>query len=300
MRLRVLFLEECEINNFKFHKEKNICGRAKMIKVNLKNKISVITGAASGMGLATAWAFFKNGSDVIMIDRDAEKGKTAADSMNKYKAENNLLNKAAFFYCDVKDYDNVKKTCFEILRDYKKVDVLFLNAGTDLQEPFESMKIENWDNVLKINLFGPFYFISCLIDSMLSNKKGNIIVTSTSATRTGAGGGVHYTVSKAGIEGLAKRINYEFLSRGIRANMISPGTFDTPLLRTKYPDTEEVNKKLNAQVPVGRIGKPDDIANLALFLASDESEFICGQNILIDGGRTFYAHPAGAKIDANK
>ena len=129
------------------------------------------------------------------------------------------------------------------------------------------------------------------VSSMLENKKGNIIVIGSVVSRTGAGGGMHYAASKTALIGIVNRINYELLSKGIRANMISPGVIDTPMLRKKYPDTPEVNKKIIESIPFGRIGLPGDIADLALFLASDMSEYICGQDILVDGGRLLYRKP---------
>ena len=105
---------------------------------------------------------------------------------------------------------------------------------------------------------------------------------------------MHYTASKTGLVGLMKGLSYEFLSRGIRSNIITLAMIDTPLLRQRYPDDDKTNKVLNAQIPFGRIGRPEDIANIALFLASDESEYIVGQEIISDGGRIFYRHPTGS------
>jgi 3-oxoacyl-[acyl-carrier protein] reductase len=126
---------------------------------------------------------------------------------------------------------------------------------------------------------------------MLANRKGNIIVIGSVVSHTGAGGGMHYAVSKSALKGIMNRINYEFLGKGIRSNMISPGVIDTPMLRKKYPDKLEVNKKIIERIPSGRIGLPEDVAAAALFLASDETEYICGQDILVDGGRLYYYRP---------
>jgi len=129
---------------------------------------------------------------------------------------------------------------------------------------------------------------------MLDNKYGNIIIVGSSVTHNGAGGGLHYPSTKAALSGIVKGLSYEFLGRGIRANLIAPALIDTPMLRERYPDDEETNEMLRNQVPLGRIGTPEDMGNLALFLASDESGYIVGQEILADGGRIQYRHPEGS------
>jgi NAD(P)-dependent dehydrogenase (short-subunit alcohol dehydrogenase family) len=126
---------------------------------------------------------------------------------------------------------------------------------------------------------------------MIENKKGSIILISSAVTINGGGGGIAYAASKAALNGISSKLNYELLPKGIRANIISPGVIDTPMFRKKNPDKPEVNEKLISQIPARRIGRPDDIANMALFLASDCSSFICGQDIVIDGGRTVYRNP---------
>ena len=196
-----------------------------------------------------------------------------------------------FIKCDVGLREDVKSACEKVLNDLKKVDILVLNAGMEFTEAITEVDPENWQRMLDVNVSGAFYFIRYLADSMIANKTGNIIILSSVAATTGAGGGIHYPVTKAALKGLMARINYELLSKGIRANIISPGMVDTPMLRRKYPDNDEVNAKLCQQVPMGRIGAPGDIANLALFLASDLSSYICGQDIIVDGGRLYYRRP---------
>jgi len=171
------------------------------------------------------------------------------------------------------------------------VDILVLNAGIDMAEDINEIKFENWKRVFDTNVMGVFYFIKFLIDSMIKNQKGNIIIIGSIAAHIGGGGGMHYAASKSALKGINARINLELLPKGIRANIISPGCIDTPMFRKVFPDTEELNKKIDAQIPFGRMGKPSDIANLALFLASDISEYICGQDIMVDGGLVHYKPP---------
>ena len=126
---------------------------------------------------------------------------------------------------------------------------------------------------------------------MIERNKGNIVMICSTTTINGSGGGSHYTVSKIGLMGLMKSLTYELLTRGIRVNIVSPGVVDTKMLRIRYPDTPEVNKKIIEEIPLGRMGKPEDIGNITAFLCSDLSEYICGQEIIADGGRIIYRRP---------
>jgi 3-oxoacyl-[acyl-carrier protein] reductase len=151
------------------------------------------------------------------------------------------------------------------------------------------MELSEWRRSVDININGPFHIIRSLIDDLLANRGANIILIGSATIYTGSGGGVHYSTSKVAQYGLMKGLAYEFLSRGIRTNIITPHIIDTPMLRKRYPDTPENNKKLASRLPVGRYGKPEDIANAALFLASDASGYICGSEIIADGGGVFYS-----------
>ncbi len=270
--------------------------------LSLKNKTAVITGGTSGIGLAIADLFFKSDANIVIIGRDKQKGENALNKiLSDYKgnnSQNKFKNRCIFFQCDVGIHAECKKTCEKILDVFPGVEILVLNASMEFTEEANKIEIKNWQKIMDVNISGSFYFFRYLADSMIKNSKGNVIFISSVVSRTGAGGGMHYSTSKAALIGMMARINYEFLSRGIRANMISPGIVDTPMLRKKYPDTEEINKMLSSQVPMGRIGTPYDIAKLALFLASDMSEYICGQDILIDGGRLYYRRPVSSQTAA--
>ncbi|MBU4292933.1 MAG: SDR family oxidoreductase, partial [Actinobacteria bacterium] len=218
-----------------------------MEELNLTGKVSVITGAVSGIGRAIAESFCAHGSDVAVVDK--KDGKEAANNMReKYKKE------CVYFKCDVSIYDEVKVACKRILDKFSKVDILVCNVGYSSTVSISDMEIEEWQKTLNINLNGAFYFIHSLINPMIEKKKGNIIIIGSSTTLTGSGGGVHYAASKSGLKGIVKGISYELLSKGIRTNVITPAVIDTEPLRARYPDTEEVNKMLAVQIPLGRIG----------------------------------------------
>jgi len=269
--------------------QSNLIEEGLMRNFDLNGKTAVITGATKGIGLGIARAFAENGAELAIIGRNVKNGDKALSEIEDISKK-----KSIFYSCDVGDYSQVKKTCDRILSDFNKVDILVCNAGWTVKAPLEDMDIKIWDRAIAVNLNGVFYFIRSLINSMLDNKYGNIIIVGSSVTLNGAGGGLHYPATKSALSGIVKGLSYEFLSRGIRANIISPALIDTPMLRERYPDDWKTNKMLAAQVPLGRIGKPDDIGNLALFLASDESSYIVGQEIVIDGGRILYKHPDGS------
>ncbi len=258
-----------------------------MVDPSLKDKTCLITGGTSGIGLEIARLFAGKGADVVITGRDKKKGEKAENEINSVCKRRSC----SFYKCDSGSMEETKRLSQELLSKFKKIDILVLNAAMEFTEPIAEIKIENWDRVFDVNVKGVFYFIRFLIEPMIADNNGNIILIGSVVSSTGAGGGMHYSASKAALKGICARINYELLSKGIRSNIISPGIIDTPMLRKKYPDEPQMNDILNSQVPFGRIGRPSDIANLALFLASDMSEYICGQDIIIDGGRMLFRRP---------
>jgi 3-oxoacyl-[acyl-carrier protein] reductase len=175
--------------------------------------------------------------------------------------------------------------------EYGRIDIIVYAAGYSSFSEFVDLADIEWERSMAVNLYGAFYFIQESIPDMLSRQKGNIIIIGSTTTINGSGGGAHYAVSKTGLLGILKSLTYDLLPRGIRINMVSPGVVDTKMLRIRYPDTPEVNKKITEGIPLGRMAKPVDIANVVLFLASDLSEYICGQEIITDGGRIIYRRP---------
>jgi 3-oxoacyl-[acyl-carrier protein] reductase len=261
-----------------------------MAEFDLTDKTVIVTGGAHGIGKAIAEKLSIHGANTILVDINDQEGIQSAGQINKSCG----YERCQFMHCDVTDFTSVKALCDEVIASYGKIDILVYNAGWTAAHPLEDMDIKIWHKGMDINLNGAFYFSRCCIHTMIENKKGNMIFVGSSTTWTGSGGGVHYSASKSGIIGLVKGLSYELLAKGIRANYITPAVIDTPLLRERYPDNEETNKMLARQIPVGRIGRPEDIANVALFLASDESSYICGHEIVADGGRILYQHPQGS------
>jgi 3-oxoacyl-[acyl-carrier protein] reductase len=256
-----------------------------MKKIDLTGKTTIISGGASGIGRQVALTFAENGSNIAIIDiNDVEGNKVVSEIQEKYKT------RSLFFHCDISDYGMVRVSCDKIIKEFKRVDNLVCTAGYGSRAPLENMDIAEWKKSVDININGPFYIVRSLIGNMLENKKANIILIGSATVLSGSGGGVHYSTTKVAQYGLMKGLAYEFLSRGIRTNIVTPHLIDTPMLRKRYPDTPENNKMLGQRTPIGRIGKPEDIANTVLFLASDDSSYICGTEILADGGAIYYKH----------
>ena len=257
--------------------------------LDLTGRVSVITGGASGIGEAITKTFAEHGSAVAVLDLNKKAGSKLISCIKK-----SFKISCAFYSCDVSNFEQVSTTCKDILNKFGRVDNLVCSAGYLNVMPIDKITLNVWEKSIGVNINGVFYFINCLINSMISQGKGNIIIIGSSATVNGSVS-IDYTASKCALHGIIKSLSYELLSKGIRANIITPAVIDTPMLRVRYPNNEETNKMLNAQIPFGRIGKPQDIANVALFLASDMSEYICGHEIIADGGRIFYSHPAKGK-----
>jgi len=189
-----------------------------------------------------------------------------------------------FVSCDISDYEKVSSACDKAINKFGKIDNLVCAAGYGSKVAIENMEISEWKKAIDINLNGTFYVIRSLVNHMLDNGKGNIIIIGSATVETGSGGGLHYAAAKTAQYGIMKGLSYELLSRGIRTNIITPHIIDTPMLRKRYPDDPDTNAMLAKRTPIGRIGNPEDIANAALFLASDDSGYICGADIVADGG----------------
>ena len=256
-----------------------------MRDLDQRNKVTVITGGSSGIGRQIALTFAEHGSDIAILDINENGEKVASAIKKDYKRE------AGFFNCDITDFSKVGESCDLIIKKFKKVDNLILAAGYSSKSEIEKLSIEEWKKSIDINVNGMFYVVKCMIEQMLSQKKANIVLIGSATVFTGSGGGVHYSTSKVAQYGFLKGLSYELLSRGIRTNIITPHIIDTPMLRKRYPDTPEVNARLAERTPIGRIGLPSDIANIALFLASEESGYICGSEIVADGGALYYLNP---------
>ena len=246
------------------------------MKFNLKNKIAIVTGASQGIGKIIAFELAKSGAHVVCISRNKKAIESTVDEIT----QNN--GKASSFPCDVSDSDAFMKIILEIIEKNDKIDILVNNAGITRDSILVRMSNEDWDDVINTNLKGAFSCTKAVVRYMMKNKFGRIINITSIVGLTGNAGQANYAASKAGLIGMTKSIAKEVASRGITANCIAPGWIETSMTDIL---NEEVKNKLLSQIPAGKIGSPDDIANTVIFLASDEAGYITGQTITVDGGR---------------
>ncbi len=242
----------------------------------LKNKIALITGAGRGIGRAIAIALAKEGAEVVINYNGSE---DRAKEVKQTIEENG--GKASIYKCNVSDFVACEAMIKDIVKEYGHLDILVNNAGITKDGLIMKMKEEDFDSVLNVNLKGTFNTIRHSARQMLKQRSGKIINISSVSGILGNVGQANYAASKAGVIGLTKTMARELGSRGITVNAIAPGFVDTEMTEVL---SEEIRENACKQIILGRFGKPEDIANTAVFLASDKADYITGQVISVDGG----------------
>ena len=244
----------------------------------LENKVALVTGAARGIGKAIATELAKNGADIAFTDLNRN------EAMEATEAEIAALGvKCRGYASNAANFDETHEVVKQILADFGKIDILVNNAGITKDGLMMRMSESQWDAVLTVNLKSAFNFIHAVIPSMASQRSGSIINISSVVGVSGNAGQCNYSASKAGMIGLAKSIAKEMGPRGIRANCIAPGFIITDMT-DKLPDN--VKADWNAKIPLRRGGTPEEVAKVALFLASDLASYVSGQVIHCCGGMT--------------
>lgn len=240
----------------------------------LKGKTAVVTGGSRGIGAAICRRFAENGADVALLYAgNAELAEALVSELTAIGA------KAKSYRCDVSDLPRVTEVFREIAADFGGVDILVNNAGVTCDKLLMGMRGEEFDRVLDVNLKGAFNTIRQAYPMFLRRRGGKIINISSVVGLTGNAGQANYAASKAGLIGLTKTVARELASRGVCCNAIAPGFIDTDMTRAlREPE------KLTGAIPLGRVGRPEEVAALALFLASPLSDYITGEVIRVDGG----------------
>lgn len=248
----------------------------------LVGKNIIITGGTSGIGKTSAIKLAENGANLIICGRNEEKGAEAIQEITEHSG------KVTFVRCDVtnkKEVDNLFKLA---LSELGSIDCLFNNAGIEGQiASFEDSTEDNWDRVINTNLKGIWYCMKNAITHMVSNGKGNILNMSSTSGLVGNGFGMTaYAASKFAIIGLTKSAALEYAKQNIRINALCPAFVETPMIDAICEENPKLKRRFETCQPIGRMAKPEEIANAVLYLFSDESSFITGTSFIIDGGLT--------------
>ena len=242
---------------------------------NLANKITIVTGASKGIGKAIAMTFANAGAHVVCVSRTEHDLKTLQNEISSNRSS------VSIYSCDVSQFDQVEALISNSVEEYGKIDVIVNNAGITRDGLIMRMSDEDWDTVIDINLKGTFNGIKAVSRQMMKQKSGRIINISSVVGLKGNPGQANYAASKSGIIGLTKSSSKELASRGITVNCIAPGYIATEMTDQL---TDKVKEEIINRIPLGYIGNSNNIATTALFLASNEAEYITGQTISVDGG----------------
>ena len=240
----------------------------------LKNKVAVVTGGSRGIGRAICEAFCKNGADVAFLDAGSM---DVAEETVAYLSQFGTKVKA--YQCDISDFTKTAEVFKEIIAEFGTVDILVNNAGITRDKLLLAMKPEEFSSVIDINLVGAYNTVKQVYPVMIRKRSGKIINISSVSGIMGNAGQTNYSASKAGIIGFTKSVAKEVASRGVCCNAVAPGFVSTPMT-TAFAE----NEALISSIPMQRFAQPEEIANLVLFLASDNANYITGEVIRIDGG----------------
>lgn len=248
--------------------------------MDLKNKVAIITGARRGMGKSHALILAKAGAKVVVADISLEDCEKVVKEIEKAKGE------AMAVKCDVTKKEEIEKMVENTVKKWGRVDILVNNAGIAEFCPFLEMTEEVWDRTLDINLKGYFLCAQAAAKVMVKQKSGVIVnIASVAMGQQGIGfpNIAHYCASKGGIVGMTEALAIELAPFNIRINAVSPGMIDTPMIASIKQDKKTMEAMLT-RVPLRRVGKPEEVSNLVLFLASDASSYMTGSTVVIDGG----------------
>ncbi|MED4584560.1 glucose 1-dehydrogenase [Brevibacillus choshinensis] len=246
----------------------------------LEGKVAIITGGGTGIGKKTALRFAKEGAEVVVTDINL-------DSANQTVAEIKEAGGSALAIAhDVSKEEQWQQVVAQAVEQYEKVDILFNNAGIYIIKPLAELTLEEWNRLMSINVTGVFLGMKHVMPVMAKQQAGSVINASSIAGLIGAPGHVLYGASKGAVRIMTKDAAIEYAAKGVRVNSIHPGYIDTGMVTYASEATKHSKAELAQGVPTGRLGTVDDVSNMVLFLASDESAHVTGAEFVIDGGGT--------------
>ncbi len=245
--------------------------------MKLKNKIAIVTGSRRGIGRSITLELAKEGAKVVVSDIDLKECQNVCDEIKKTGSD------AIAVKCDVSKKRDVDAMVKKTIQKFKRIDILVNNAGVFLMKPFVQMTEKNWDFVLDINLKGVFLCANAVAKQMVKQKGGKIISIASIAGEVGFMNSSAYCASKAGIINLTKELAMELSPHNINVNVVAPGVIATKMTEDMLKD-KKTKEVLLANTPLGRMGNPEEIGKAVIFLASNDSNFITGHTLVVDGG----------------
>jgi len=246
---------------------------------DLSGKVAIVTGGSSGIGRATALSLAKHGSNIVVVDLDPD---GAEKVVNEIK---NIDCQALYIRADVTNYRENEKVAEVTVDKFGKIDILVNCAGILSSNKIMETTEEDWDKIMSINLKGYFLCSKSVVPNMIKQKSGKIInigsASSKGAILNMPQGGGDYCISKAGVHALTRALAWELAPYGINVNTVAPGPVETPMHKNRI---EVLREKYKGKIPAGRLGEPQDIANIVAFLSTDAANYIIGQAIHVNGG----------------
>ncbi|MEW9672092.1 SDR family NAD(P)-dependent oxidoreductase [Ammoniphilus sp. 3BR4] len=242
----------------------------------------VVVGGAAGIGKQIVMDMVRQGDRVAILDLNIEAGERLVAELVQQGGQ------VSFFQANVSSWDHMNQAIQETLAEMERIDVLVYSAGITRRVNFDDLGWDEWKKTISVNLTGLFYAVKAVVPSMMEHRSGKIVIIGSGSAITGSGGGVHYATSKGGAFGLMRSLAGELGAFGIRINTVAPRVIESEMLTRLYPDPSDL-EALKDTIPVKRLGTLGDISNTVQFLSSEQSDYIHGQVILCDGGRTYSA-----------
>jgi NAD(P)-dependent dehydrogenase (short-subunit alcohol dehydrogenase family) len=256
-----------------------------MLSIDLSGRTVLLVGGSRGIGAGMTRTLCEAGAQVVFTWTGRPEAARAADELlAEVRAAGGKVRAEAV---DALDFPATQALADRLAREKGRIDALVCNVGKNTARPAESLAVEEWEAGIALNLDSAFFAVRAVLPGMLAAGGGKIILIGSSAVYDGGGGAIEYAAAKAGMTGIMKYLCRTYSRRGILANIVHPCVIETELLRQRYGD-EAARQKLIAQIPVGRLGTPSDVAGMVAYLASSWGDYITGQEILLDGGRTTF------------